>query len=202
MCKLVFIVVIFIIGSFCQYSLTSKEVELANRKANSIDKKQTTESEIYRAVLDGYEEKYGSTKLLIVNETTSGSVSPDNSLEKVVLYLEKKIRPGIPKEIIQNFRKENEKPHKFQIDFDTKVKYSMLERENISQLEDSSSVNSHSVEGGLLHLSRIGFSPDGQTALVYIGYWGGTRTGWGYYTILEKKEGKWVVTDKILAWLS
>ncbi len=205
MSKIILLIIMFtfLTPFYHDDSLINKEFLNSKKIKETVsDRTQQSETEIYGIVLDEYKSRYGTDKILVVDETTHGSVSPDNSIERVSAFLTKKLPSNIPKEIIQNFREINKIPQKFQPNVATKVKYSMFEQENLLKINDSDTLNGQPIEEGIVSFSRIGFSYDGQNALVYIGYWDGTRTGWGYYTFLERKEGVWLVTNKILAWVS
>lgn len=55
---------------------------------------------------------------------------------------------------------------------------------------------------GIMRLSRVGFNTDGSEALVYVGNTQHDLVGAGYYVLLVKKAGTWVVHSKELTWIS
>ncbi|MBU7024860.1 MAG: hypothetical protein HXS40_11915 [Theionarchaea archaeon] len=55
---------------------------------------------------------------------------------------------------------------------------------------------------GLTELSRVGFNAGMDQALVYVGNTEGGLSGEGYYVLLIKEEGRWIVQDKTLVWVS
>jgi hypothetical protein len=55
---------------------------------------------------------------------------------------------------------------------------------------------------GLLTFSRVGFSPDGTQALFYLSANCGGLCGSGYYIVMEKHSGQWVIKKEINVWVS
>jgi len=55
---------------------------------------------------------------------------------------------------------------------------------------------------GIMMLSRVGFDRNKNEALVYIGNQSDWLAGVGYYVLLRKESGKWVVKDQLMAWIS
>lgn len=55
---------------------------------------------------------------------------------------------------------------------------------------------------GLLTFSRVGFSPDGTQALFYLSATCGGLCGSGYYIVMEKHSGQWVIKKEINVWVS
>jgi hypothetical protein len=55
---------------------------------------------------------------------------------------------------------------------------------------------------GLTELSRVGFNAGMDQALVYVANSKGGLWGAGHYVLLIKEEGRWIVQDKALLWIS
>jgi len=55
---------------------------------------------------------------------------------------------------------------------------------------------------GIITLSRVGFNPEMNQALVYVGNQSGPKSGAGYYVLLSRENGTWVIKDRYGAWLS
>jgi hypothetical protein len=56
--------------------------------------------------------------------------------------------------------------------------------------------------GGLLALSKVGFNTRYDQALVYSENSCGGLCGSGYYNLLKKKDGKWILVKRYMAWIS
>lgn len=54
----------------------------------------------------------------------------------------------------------------------------------------------------LLHLSRVGFSADSTIAVVALSEYRGPLWGYGVLYGLEKREGRWIVVQEALLWIS
>jgi hypothetical protein len=55
---------------------------------------------------------------------------------------------------------------------------------------------------GLLTFSRVGFSTDGAQALLYVSSNCGGLCGGGYYVVMERHNGRWVIEKEINVWVS
>jgi len=55
---------------------------------------------------------------------------------------------------------------------------------------------------GIFSISRVGFNSDQTQAILYFGYQRGFVWGEGYRIFLTKDEGKWVVKEEVLMWVS
>jgi hypothetical protein len=56
--------------------------------------------------------------------------------------------------------------------------------------------------GGFLALSQVGFNSRHDQALVYSSNSCGWLCGAGFYNLLNKKDGKWVLVNRYMAWIS
>lgn len=55
---------------------------------------------------------------------------------------------------------------------------------------------------GIATLSRIGYSPDGQEAMAYLGYSCGLLCGHGLAVVLQELNGQWVPVEHMYLWES
>jgi len=55
---------------------------------------------------------------------------------------------------------------------------------------------------GLLTFSRVGFSADGAQALFYVSGNCGGLCGAGYYVVMERRNGHWIIEKEINVWVS
>jgi hypothetical protein len=55
---------------------------------------------------------------------------------------------------------------------------------------------------GLLTFSRVGFSTDGAQALFYVSSNCGGLCGGGYYVVMERLNGRWVIEKEINVWVA
>jgi len=55
---------------------------------------------------------------------------------------------------------------------------------------------------GTMTLSGVGFNRNINQALVYVGNPEGFLAGAGYYVLLVKEKGTWVIKQKLMTWIS
>ena len=55
---------------------------------------------------------------------------------------------------------------------------------------------------GIVTLSRVGFTPTGEDALVYLGNRRHWKSGTGYLVLLHKNGGEWGVVKSVAVWMS
>jgi hypothetical protein len=55
---------------------------------------------------------------------------------------------------------------------------------------------------GITTLSRVGFNEPLDQALVYIGTMSHWKAGVGYYVLLSKVNGSWLVEQQVMTWIS
>ena len=58
--------------------------------------------------------------------------------------------------------------------------------------------NSH----GYTVFSRVGFNSSLDQAVIYIGNVAGPMMGSGFYYLMEKENGEWVIKEQVMAWIS
>jgi hypothetical protein len=55
---------------------------------------------------------------------------------------------------------------------------------------------------GITTLSRVGFNYAFDQALVYVGTLSHYLAGAGYYVLLKKVNGSWIVDQQVMSWIS
>jgi len=50
--------------------------------------------------------------------------------------------------------------------------------------------------------ARVGFNTENDKALVYVGNSEGGLAGAGYYILLVKENGAWVIKEEVMTWIS
>lgn len=60
----------------------------------------------------------------------------------------------------------------------------------------------HPDSAGWIRLTDVGFTPDGGRALIYVVRAAGAAGGSGRWFVLEKRDGRWVIAQPSLAWIS
>jgi hypothetical protein len=85
--------------------------------------------------------------------------------------------------------------------------YQLVSPEKIgSILEDVSDCPNYYKEypgaQGHLALSRVGFSPDGKQALLYVSNWCSGKCATGSYVVMKKHDSGWKIAKEIFMWMS
>jgi hypothetical protein len=60
----------------------------------------------------------------------------------------------------------------------------------------------HPDSTGWIHMTDVGFSPDGTTALIYVVRVAGGLNGSGAWFLLEKRDGTWTVLGQKRTWIA
>ena len=55
---------------------------------------------------------------------------------------------------------------------------------------------------GIITFSRVGFNEAIDQALCYVGFQSQLLSGAGYYFLLKKVNGNWVVDQQVMTWVS
>jgi hypothetical protein len=61
---------------------------------------------------------------------------------------------------------------------------------------------SHPDSAGWIHLSDVGLSPDGDSALIYAWSLAGSLDGAGSWVLLVKRGGRWAIAKREVEWVS
>lgn len=124
----------------------------------------------------------------------------------------KKAIPKITDDLIHDFNKKNKKFYLWQNKFDHSDKYVLISKEQKSDIFNEARKSFYSWKlfretypnsnGVLYHFSRVGFSKDKKTALIYVTFSCGSLCASGDYFFYVKENGKWVEKNKINKWVS
>jgi hypothetical protein len=153
------------------------------------------------------------SQIVIMNRTESDKNDLDDFLDPddmppggVEKYLQKEA-PSLRAATISNFHRANEKQAELRPRFHLLLPYQLVSPEKIgSTLQDVSDWPKYYKEypgaQGHLALSRVGFSPDGKQALLYVSNSCGGKCATGSYVVMEKQGTTWKVVKEIFMWMS
>jgi hypothetical protein len=146
----------------------------------------------------------GSGPVLILEETSTniGSDDPQETMDYVKSGLK-----GISNETIQNYLARNPERTKLSSEMDLGVEYKLLSTEELKKISSQPNwgeVLSEAYPGsfGYTIFSRVGFNNKLDQALIYVGSVGGPLMGSGSYFLMEKKNGEWILKERIEVWIS
>jgi len=122
----------------------------------------------------------------------------------------KSVRQGLPDltdEVSVDFEAQNKQPQPLKSLFTISVKDVFISKQEIQKTfkrQDGWDIfyDKYPNSQGHLHLSGVGFNPQMDMALVYVGNMHYALAGAGYYVLLKKVNGQWTVQDQTMVWIS
>ncbi len=141
----------------------------------------------------------------LILENTYTDISNDDPQQRAK-YIKSGL-PGLSRDTLSSFEERNAKSSQLSPDMQLGVGYVLLSEKELSQI--TSQPNWHEVlaqkypgSHGYTIFSRVGFNKSLDQAVIYVGEVEGPLMGAGYYYLLEKKNGEWVIKEQIMAWIS
>ncbi len=115
--------------------------------------------------------------------------------------------PDLTDEVSADFEVQNKQPQPLKPLFTISVKYVFISRQEIQttfKRQDGWDIfyDKYPNSQGHMHLSGVGFNPQMDMALVYVGNMRYTLAGEGNYVLLNKVDGQWTVQGQTMVWIS
>src|SRR3989442_4823164 len=168
----------------------------------------SAEYAVYSAVLTQSYARAGITLFVIEDHTENTSGNYEDDIAGHFRYVKKHI-PSLSQAAINDYRKKDGESQPLTRLFKFKIKYALISRTKFEGFAGPGEMMEISKEGwekfyqeypgalGLVALSRVGFDPKKNQALVYVtdmrGHPSGRSWGAGSYVLLIKKHGAWRV---------
>jgi len=122
----------------------------------------------------------------------------------------KSIRQGLPDltdEVCADFEAQNRQPQSLKPLFAISVKYVFISKQEIQttfKRQDGWDIfyAKYPNSQGFMYLSGVGFNPQMDMALVYVGNMHYALAGEGHYVLLKKVNGQWTVQGQTMVWIS
>jgi hypothetical protein len=158
---------------------------------------------VYAALIESRYLKEGVDLIVIRAQTTFFPLGPDVTAEQVGQTIS-----GLQEETYADFLAVNEGPAPLDPSLDLGFDYTLV---SLQDLEEFLGDGPWSYDAfyerfpnsqGLMELSRVGFNADHTQALVYVGNQYDLLGGEGYYVLLHKEGGDWLVDSDLLLWVS
>jgi hypothetical protein len=112
-------------------------------------------------------------------------------------------------ETIANFNSRLPEGCSLKAALDSRISYSLISRKEITDYVNDKTgggwntfYQKHPKASGFVEFSTVGYNASGSEALVYLGHRCGLNCGTGHFYLLAKKNGRWVVTNRMLRWIS
>ena len=146
----------------------------------------------------------GEGPALILENTATGVSTGD--VHQSLDYIKSGL-PNLSKETLDNFLQRNAQPGPLSSEMDLNAEYVLLTTEELSEISGQPNWGELLAEKypgsyGYTIFSRVGFNNSLDQAVIYVGSVGGPLMGSGFYYLMEKKNGEWVITEKIMMWIS
>jgi len=145
-----------------------------------------------------------NNKALILQDTST-NISNDDP-QQTVDFIKSGLK-GISSETLDNYLDRNKQPSQLSPNMNLGVDYVLLSREDlmkISSQPDWGQLMNAKFPGthGYIIFSRVGFNNTLDQAVIYVGNMGGPLMGAGYYYLMEKQNGQWIMKQQVMAWIS
>jgi hypothetical protein len=158
---------------------------------------------VYAALLHGL---YSSANFVIM-DTSSTSPGGVGDIASILVNILQNMH-GVDAHTADNFRARNDASYPVSPRMDLGVPYVLLTRDQMTQLfnqnQDGWQLFYEQYPGapGITTLSRVGFNAAFDQALVYVGTMSHWLAGAGYFVLLNKVNGAWVVDQQVMSWIS
>ena len=141
----------------------------------------------------------------LILQDTSTNISGDNP-QQTVDFIKSGLK-GISSEVLDNFLERNKQPGQLSPTMNLGVDYVLLSREELAKITSQPNWGELLTEKypgthGYIIFSRAGFNNTLDQAVIYVGNVAGPLMGAGYYYLMEKQNGQWIMKEQIMAWIS
>lgn len=180
--------IIFLISLILSGCSKENSTEPGDEQAS--DKISDAEYSVLHALIDSLYYTPADSQLVLWDSTTTGiySVNLDSALTIILQRVHNHINV-LSTETMQDFKSKNQTP--IEIQNPTGVHPACVFREQANHRGAPS-----------IEVSRVGFSSDGKQAVAYVGRMDAPLHGHGYYNVLSKENGKWIVVGVVLIWIA
>jgi len=161
------------------------------------------EQSIYAAVL---QKLYAASNYVIMDTTATGLMGTQDmssTLDHVLLNMH-----NFAMETADSFRARNDAAYPLRPDMDIGAGYILLTQNDKTQLFNQNQdgwqlfYEKYPDAPGITALSRVGFNNALDQALVYAGTQSQWLAGAGYYLLLKKVNGGWIIDQQVMTWIS
>jgi hypothetical protein len=159
---------------------------------------------VYSALI---EEEYvtDKVKLVVITNPTSGG----NRSKDIADYYLQQLSP-LSRATYDDYIERNSKPYNLSNSFTLKERYMLVEYHEVEKFFDDPDLDEawknfyrqFPDSNGYIVLSRVGFNPAKDQALVYTAWMCNSRCGEGKFVLMSKRDGKWKVEKKYTTWVS
>lgn len=170
------------------------------------------EYQVYNAlIVKGFDliascfKSFGEINLIVIDDHTETDSGFSGDLEEMLQWVSEQM-PALDSETINDFKLKNAQSYPLSSNFDLPVKVLLFSEEEMKEIFDdggwSEFYRRYPLAQGIMSVSRVGFNSTKDQALVYVGSSCDWLYGAGYYVLLTKENGVWVIQDEVMTWIS
>jgi len=161
------------------------------------------EQAVYAALL---QKLYSASSYVIMDTTATDPVGvggTSTTLDRIMQDMR-----GVEQETADSFLTRNDAAYSIRPDMDLGSNYVLLSQDEkskiFSQNQDGWQIfyEQYPDAPGITTLSRVGFNNADDQALVYVGTMSHWLAGAGYYVLLKKANGSWIIDQQVMTWIS
>ena len=192
--------ILFPLLSIILATCTVKPTQAPTASAPQMD---AEEQSVYAAVI---QKLYAAPNYVIMDTTATGLMGTQDmssTLDHVLLNMH-----NYALETADSFRARNDAAYPLRPDMVIGAGYVLLSQNNKTQLFNQNQdgwqlfYEKYPDTPGITSLSRVGFNYTLDQALVYAGTQSQWLAGAGYYLLLKKVNGTWIVDQQVMTWIS
>ena len=151
---------------------------------------------IYSAILD---HGWNKGNIVVRDHTDRGLFQNDD-------WLDTNVGKSYP-DAVSDFKSANEKDRQLENGVDFTGKIALIDQDEFKNTINGSDgwdafKKNHPGAAGIVTFSAVGFSRDGNHAVVNVSYLCYSHCGNGSFYVLEKKNGEWTIAQEIGTWIS
>ena len=141
----------------------------------------------------------------LILQETSTNISEDHP-EESINFIKSGLK-NISKETVDSYLTRNAKSSQLSPDMHLGMDYKLLTTDELGKISSQPNwgelltqkyPNSH----GYTIFSRVGFNNSLNQAVIYVGNVAGPMMGSGFYYLMEKKNGEWLLKEQVMSWIS
>jgi hypothetical protein len=141
---------------------------------------------------------------VILQNTSVGMSSSDPN--ETIDFIRSGLK-GISKETANSYLERNAQPSQLSPDMNLGADYVLLSDDELAAITSQSNwgeVLNEKYPGsqGYTMFSRVGFNNSLDQAVIYVGNLAGPLMGAGYYYLMVKENGEWIMKEQVMAWIS
>jgi hypothetical protein len=145
--------------------------------------------------------------LAIEAQTGNGPAGDEIDVPHLTAFLQQDL-PSVTRAAVTDFAAKNNTPYTLKRLLKLPVDYQLIPKTEVDAMFAdfnrgwSNFYSKYPHAQGIITLSRVGFGPGADTALLYVGNQSDYLAGAGFYVFLIKVNGNWVITGRTMAYIS